>query len=83
MKWNIEGKLDISSICGKVFAKNAQGIKKIFHEVKLSVKCLLTKPQVKSMDMKYYDLLYTVIETLTEVEKNEISNKSLQAVHPT
>ena len=45
------------------FAKNAQGISKIYHEVLLLMKFLQTKPQVKNMNMNYYDLYYTVIKT--------------------
>ena len=32
------------------FAKNAQGISKIYHEVLLLIKFLQTKPQVKNMN---------------------------------
>ena len=48
------------------FAKNAQGISKIYHEVLLLMKFLQTKPQVKKMKIKYYDLYYTVIRTRDE-----------------
>ena len=53
------------------FAKNAQGINKIYHEVLLLMKFLQTKTQVKSMNIKYYDLYYTVIKNRDE---NEIVN---------
>ena len=43
------------------FAKNAQGVSKIYHEVLLLMKFLQTKPQVKNMNINYYDLYYTVI----------------------
>ena len=43
------------------FSKNAQGISKIYHEVLLLMKFLQTKPQVKNMNINYYDLYYTVI----------------------
>ena len=42
-------------------AKNAQDIK-FYHEVLLIMKFVQTKPQVKNMNNKYYDLFYTVIE---------------------
>ena len=42
------------------FSKNAQGISKIHHEVLLLMKSLQTKPQVKNMNITYYDLYYTV-----------------------
>ena len=48
------------------FAKNAQGISKIYHEVLLLMKFLQTKPQVKNMNIKYYDLYYTFIKTRDE-----------------
>ena len=44
------------------FAKNAQGISKIYHEVLLLMKFLETKPQVKNTNINYYDLYYTVIK---------------------
>ena len=58
------------------FAKNAQGISKIYHEVLLLVKVLQTKPQVKNMNINYYDLYYTVIKTRDESDKieNEYEN---------
>ena len=43
------------------FARNAQGISKIYHEVLKLMKFLQTKPQVKNMNINYYDLYYTVI----------------------
>ena len=37
------------------FSRNAQGISRIFHEVLLLMKFLQTKPQVKNMNINYYD----------------------------
>ena len=48
------------------FSRNAQGISKIYHEVLLLMKFLQTKPQVKNMNINYYDLYYTVIKTRDE-----------------
>ena len=48
------------------FAKNAQGISKIYHEVLLLMNFLQTKPQVKNKNFGYYDLYYTVIKTRDE-----------------
>ena len=48
------------------FARNAQGISKIYHEVLLLMKFLQTKPQVKNMIINYFDLYYTVIKTRDE-----------------
>ena len=48
------------------FAKNAQGISKFYHEVILLMKFLQTKPNVKNMNINYYDLYYTVIKVRDE-----------------
>ena len=48
------------------FSKNALGISKICHETLLSMKFLQTKPQVKNMNINYYDLYCTVIKTRDE-----------------
>ena len=48
------------------FAKNAQGISKIYHDVLLLMKFLQTKPHVKNMNINYDDLYYTVIKTRDE-----------------
>ena len=48
------------------FSKSAQGISKLYHEVLLLMKFLQTKPQVKNMNINYYDLYYTVIKTRDE-----------------
>ena len=45
------------------FAKKTQAISKFYHEVLLLMKILQTKPQVKNINIKYYDLYYTVIKT--------------------
>ena len=50
------------------FAKNAQGISKIYHEVLLLMKFFQTKPQIKNMNINYYDLYYTVIKNRDEKE---------------
>ena len=54
------------------FAKNAQVISKIYHEVLLLMKFLQTKPQVKNMNINYYDLYYTV--TRIRDENKDIDN---------
>ena len=54
-------------------SKNAQGISKTYHEVILLMKFLQTKPQVKIMNINYYDLYYTVIKTRDE--KKDIDNQ--------
>ena len=48
------------------FAKNSQGISKLYHEVLLLMKFLQTKPQIKNMNINYFDLYYTVIKTRDE-----------------
>ena len=48
------------------FAKNAQGISKIYQEVLLLMKVLRTKPQIKNMNINFYGLYYTVIKVRDE-----------------
>ena len=48
------------------FSKNAQGISKNYHGIFLLMKFLQTKPQVKNMNIKHYDLYYTVNKTRDE-----------------
>ena len=55
------------------FAKNAQGISKVYHEVLLLMKVLQTKPEVKNMNINYYDLYYTV--TKVRDENMDIDNQ--------
>ena len=57
-------------------AKNAQGISKIYHELLVLMKILQTKPQIKNMNIIYYDLYYTVIKTRDEndIIDNEYGN---------
>ena len=50
------------------FAKNAQGISEIYHEMLLLMKYLQTKPQIKNMIIVYYDLYYTVNKNRDEKE---------------
>ena len=50
------------------FAKNAQVISKIYHEVLFLMKFLQTKSQVRNMNINYYDLYYTVIKNRDEKE---------------
>ena len=50
------------------FSKNAQGISEFYHKVLLLMKFLQTKPQIKNMNTKYYDLYYTVIRIRDENE---------------
>ena len=58
------------------FAKNAQGISKIYHEVLLLMKYLQTKPQVKIMNINFHDLFYTVIKNRKE-KNNEEEQKEI------
>ena len=58
------------------FSKNAKGIHKIYHEVLLLMKFLQTKPQIKNMNIKYYDLYYTVIKTRDENRDIDIQNEN-------
>ena len=54
-----------------LFAKNAQSISKIYHEVLLLMKFLQTKLQVKNMNFNYYDLYYTGIKNRNEKDTEE------------
>ena len=49
------------------FAKNAQGISKIYHEVLLLMKFLQTKPQVKNMKLMIMIILILMISVLLEL----------------
>ena len=44
------------------FAKNSPGISKNYHEFFFVKNFLQTKPQVKNMNINYYDFYYTVIK---------------------
>ena len=59
-----------------VFSKSAQGKSKIYDEVLLLLKFLQTKPQIKSMNINYYDLFYTVfkIKNEKEIVRDEYEN---------
>ena len=61
-----------------LFAKITQGISKIYHEVILLMKFLQTKPQVKNMNINFYDLYYTVNKTSGEnevvINENDYNN---------
>ena len=61
------------------FAKNAQGISKMYHEVLMLMKFLQTEPQVKNMNIIYYDLYYTVIKVRDENKDidNQYENDSI------
>ena len=48
------------------FSKNAEGVGKIYHELLLLMEFPQTKPEVKNMNINYYDLYYTVIKTRDE-----------------
>ena len=58
------------------FARNAQGVSKIYHEVFLLQKFLQIKPQVKNMNNNYYDLYYTVTKNRDEKESVNDQNEN-------
>ena len=58
------------------FSENTQGISKIYHEVLLLMKFLQTKPQVKNMNINYYDLYYTVIKVRYENRNIDVQYES-------
>ena len=49
-------------------SKNVQDIGKLYHEVLLLMNFLQTKSQVKSMNIVFYDLYYTVIKNRVDKE---------------
>ena len=51
-----------------LLATNAQGFSKNCHEVLLLMISLQTKPQVKNMNIIYYDVYYTVIKARDDKE---------------
>ena len=55
------------------FAKIAQGISEIYHEVLKLIKFLQTRPQVKKMNISYCDFHYTGIKNRDEkdIEDNQ------------
>ena len=53
------------------FAKTAQGISKIYHEVLKLMKILQSKSQVKNKNISYYDLYCTFIKNKDEKETRE------------
>ena len=58
------------------FSKNDQGICEIYHEVLLLMKFLQTKPQVKNMNINYYDLYYTVIKNRDDKDNVDENNEN-------
>ena len=60
------------------FARNAQSISKIYHEVLLLMKFPQTKPQVKNMNINYYDLYNTVIKTRDENKDIDIQYENYE-----
>ena len=60
---------------GDTFAYNAQVISKNFHEVLLLKIVLQTNPQVKNMNIKFYDLYYTVNRIRKEKDIEEEQKK--------
>ena len=54
-----------------LFSENAERICKVYHEVLIFKKILQTKPQVKNIYIKFYDLYYNAIKNRDD---NEIKN---------
>ena len=48
------------------FSKNVHGIAENYHEVLLLMKISQTKPEVKSVNIDYYNLYYTVTKNRDE-----------------
>ena len=58
MRWISE----ILNLEKTLFSKNARGFSKIYHEVLLYMNFLQTEPIVKNMNIKYFEIYYTVIK---------------------
>ena len=58
------------------FSGNAQCISKIYHEILLLMKILQAKPQIKNMNINYYDLYFTVIKVRDENKDIENQNEN-------
>ena len=62
------------------FARNAQGISKIYHDVLSLLKLSQNKPEVRSTKFNYYDLYYTVIKNrdekkiVNDTDENDYNN---------
>ena len=50
------------------YAKNAQEVSKIYHDVFLVMNFVKTKPQIKNMNIIFYDVYYTVIKVRDEIK---------------
>ena len=57
-------------------AKNAQRTSETYNEVLLFMKFLQTKPQIKNMNINYYDLYYTVIKNRDEKQNVDKQNEN-------
>ena len=75
-KTNLKMYKNISNYYGNInirmnedtFDKTAQGIIKIYHEALFLMYFLHTKPQVRNMNINYYDSYYTVIKNRDDKE---------------
>ena len=56
-------------------SRNAQSVSKNYHEDLLLMNFLQTRPRVKNMNIKYYDIYYTNIKNRYD---NEIVNENIE-----
>ena len=56
-------------------SKNAPDFSKTYHE---ETEFLQTKPQVKILNINYYDLFYTVVNEIDDKEKTNIKNENIE-----
>ena len=61
------------------FKENFQSISKIYREVLLLMKISQTKRQVKDMNIKYYDLYYTVMKNRAEIEVVKDKHENIES----
>ena len=56
------------------FANKTEGISKICHEALLLLNFLQTKPQLKSMNINFFNLYFTNIKNRDDREEQELDN---------
>ena len=59
------------------FCKGAQSVAFIMHKVLLIMKFLQTKSQVKGKNTNYYDLYFTVVQSLSDEERKSWDHRKI------
>ena len=74
-EWIIKKQIGNFQLDEDIFSKNVENFSKIYHEKLLLMKFLQTKSQIKSMNIIYYDLYYTLLKI--EKKKKLIMNMKI------